>query len=124
MVLKMDDVDRYLSLLSNSFPGQMVLYLDDIVKVLATTKRSVEGLIQRKRFPFETRKIGGRVCVDILQVARYLASEQMGEASIPTPAVSKPKRTRTKTPPASTSQQGASNPPDRDRFAIRRRMDE
>lgn len=122
----MDDVDRYLNLLTNRFPDQMVLYLDDIVKVLSTTKRAVEGLIQRKSFPFETRKIGGRVCVDILQVARYLAGEQMGESSIPPPvATAKPKRQRAQPSPAKAQQQSASNPsPVHDRYAIRKKLAE
>jgi hypothetical protein len=85
LVIQMDDVDRYLTLLSSRFPDQMVLYLDDIVKVLATTKRAVEGLIQRRCFPFETRKVGGRLCVDIIQVARYLANEQSDVSSVTMP---------------------------------------
>lgn len=122
----MEDVDRYLALLTNRFPDQMVLYLDDIVKVLATTKRAVEGLIQRKSFPFETRKVGGRVCVDIVQVARYLAGEQMGDSSVPPPvAVTKTKRPRAKPTPAKAQQQGAPNPvPVHDRFAIRNKLAE
>ena len=122
----MEDVDRYLALLTNRFPDQMVLYLDDIVKVLATTKRAVEGLIQRKCFPFETRKIGGRVCVDIVQVARYLAGEQLGDSSVPQPiAATKTKRPRAQSTSAKAQQQGASkSAPIHDKFAIRNKLAE
>jgi len=103
------------------------LYLDDIVKVLATTKRSIEGLIQRKSFPFETKKIGGRICVDIVQVARYLASEQMGESSVPAP---KPKaraqRTSKQVSDAAQPVKSNSSAPSQQYgpYAIRQKLDE
>lgn len=90
----MDDLDRYLKLLREQFPDQLVLYLDDVAKVLGGSKRAIEGMLQRKTLPFATRKVGGRVVVDLVQVARYLAGvDEEEELSRPAQTLPPGKRT-------------------------------
>jgi hypothetical protein len=76
------DKDSYTRLLQGQFPGRVVLYVEDLVKILGKTKRALDGLIARKQLPFKIRKFGGRWCVDILQVAAWLAADAIFE---PTP---------------------------------------
>ena len=96
------DKDSYTRLLQGQFPGRVVLYVEDLVKILGKTKRALEGLIAREQLPFKIRKFGGRWCVDILQVAAWLASDAIFEPTYVAEGAPKPvKRDRPRKPTSS-----------------------
>lgn len=64
-----------LSHLQNQFSGQLVLYVDDLAKVLGKSDKAISNLIARKNLPFKIKNVGGQRCVDIFQVAQWLASD-------------------------------------------------
>ena len=70
------DFSVVLNHLQNQFSGQMVLYANDIAKVLGKSEKSVAHLIARGQLPFKVKMLGGMRCVDIFQVAQWLASDQ------------------------------------------------
>lgn len=81
------DTSFVLSHLQNQFSGQLVLYIDDIAKVLGKSDKAISNLIARKSLPFEIKKVGGSRCVDIFQVAQFLASDaEVGQQVVEKPA--------------------------------------
>jgi len=69
--------------LQNQFSGQLVLYVDDIAKVLGKSDKAISNLIARKALPFKVKTVGGLRCVDVFQVAQWLSSDQdMAEESV------------------------------------------
>jgi hypothetical protein len=81
--------------LQGMFPGRLVLYAPDLAKVLGLSERSLAHLIERGRFPFPVKTMGRRRCVDIFQVAEWLAANgDMPDQRAS--EVSKPKSARTK----------------------------
>jgi hypothetical protein len=57
------------------FSGQLVLYVDDLAQVLGKSPKAISNLIARKALPFKIKTVGGQRCVDIYQVAQWLASD-------------------------------------------------
>ncbi|MEO6973639.1 MAG: hypothetical protein ABI135_09510 [Rhodoferax sp.] len=81
--------------LQAQFPGQLVLYVDDVAKVLGKSKKAISNLIARKGLPFEIKTVGSHRCVDIFQVAQWLSSNPeivQETVSEPAPAPAKRKR--------------------------------
>jgi hypothetical protein len=96
------DLDSYVRLLQGQFPRRGVFYVEDLVNILGKTKRALEGLIARDQLPFKIKKIGGRWCVDILQLAAWLASDAIFEPTSVTEGAPKPvKRDRPRKPTGS-----------------------
>lgn len=69
------DVGLVLEHLRAQFKEQMVLYAGDLAKILNKSEKAVQQLISRGSLPFQVKSIGGRKCVDIFQVAKWLASD-------------------------------------------------
>lgn len=73
--------------LQQMFPGRLVLYAPDVAKILGISQRALAHLIERDRFPFSVKMVGNKRCVDIFQVAAWLASgngmpDQQGGESV------------------------------------------
>lgn len=68
-----DRLKIQLDRLDKMFPGQEVLYPEQIGQVLALSIKQQENLRARKLFPFTLRRIGKKVCADKLEVAEWLA---------------------------------------------------
>jgi hypothetical protein len=62
--------------LQNQFSGQMVLYVDDLAKVLGKSDKAISNLIARDALPFKVKFVGGLRCTDIFEVAQWLSSDQ------------------------------------------------
>lgn len=69
-----------LEYLTNRFAGQLVLYSAELAEVLGKSERALEHLIARGSLPFKMKKLGGRTCVDVFQVAKWLSSNDEFEA--------------------------------------------
>ncbi len=69
------DFSVVLNHLQSQFSGQLVLYVDDMAKVLGKSEKAIANLIARKSLPFKIKNVGGHRCVDIYQVAQWLASD-------------------------------------------------
>lgn len=61
--------------LQAQYPRQFVLYVRDLAEVLGRSEKAVSHLIARGNLPFAVKTLGGQRCVDIFQVAQWLASE-------------------------------------------------
>ena len=70
------DFSVVLTHLHNQFAGQLVLYVDDIAKVLGKSDKAISNLIARDALPFKVKTVGGLRCIDIFQVAQWLSSDQ------------------------------------------------
>ena len=71
------DFSVVLNHLQNQFSGQLVLYVDDIAKVLGKSDKAISNLIARDALPFKVKTVGGCLrCIDIFQVAQWLSSDQ------------------------------------------------
>jgi hypothetical protein len=68
------DFDFVLSDLRTQFPGQIVLYVNDIAKILGKSPKAIQNLIERKNLPFTVKLVGGLRCVDVYQVAQWATS--------------------------------------------------
>src|SRR5450756_1291023 len=68
------DGNQVIAHLQSQFSGQLVLYVDDIAKVLGKSDKAISNLIARKGLPFKIKTVGGLRCVDIFQVAQWLSS--------------------------------------------------
>ena len=79
--------------LQNQFSGSMVLYVDDIAKILGKSDKAVSNLIARDALPFKVKTVGGLRCVDIFQIAQWLSSDKgMAQESVaPNAEISPPK---------------------------------
>ncbi|MDD3676083.1 hypothetical protein [Thauera propionica] len=78
----MATVEEVRSDLERLYPGQLVLYAIDLAKVLGKTDKALAHLIADKQLPFELKKLGGKVCVDVYQVARWLATTDEDSSQI------------------------------------------
>jgi hypothetical protein len=61
--------------LQNQFSGSLVLYVDDIAKILGKSEKAVANLIARDALPFKVKTVGGKRCVDIFQIAQWFCSD-------------------------------------------------
>lgn len=61
--------------LQSQFPGQLVLYAPDLAQVLGKSEKALSHLISRGQLPFRVKSLGGKNCVDIFQVADWLATD-------------------------------------------------
>ena len=79
--------------LQNQFSGSMVLYVDDIAKILGKSDKAVSNLIARDALPFRVKTVGGKRCVDIFQIAQWFSSDvdMAQECVAPTAETSRPK---------------------------------
>jgi len=68
----------------------MVLYVDDIAKVLRKSKKAISELIARKDLPFEIKVVGRCRCIDIFQIAQWLASDARMAQQVVAPPVNVP----------------------------------
>lgn len=85
--------------LQNQFSGQLVLYVDDIAKVLGKSDKAVSNLIARKALPFKVKTVGGLRCVDVFQVAEWLSSDQaIAEETVAENANPPPSKGRSRPP--------------------------
>lgn len=69
------DISKVLKHLQAQFPGQLVLYVEDIAKILGKSSKATSNLISRNGLPFPIKKVGGLRCADIFQVAEWLAGD-------------------------------------------------
>ncbi len=60
--------------LQMQFAGQLVLYVPDMAKIFGKSEKAITSLISRDGLPFKVKFLGSRQCVDIFQVAGWLAS--------------------------------------------------
>lgn len=80
------DVNQVATDLRNQFSGQSVLYVNDLAMVLGKSEKAISNLMARRGLPFTVKFIGRRRCVDIFQVAQWLASDSgiIKDAMVPT----------------------------------------
>jgi hypothetical protein len=102
------DAQQVLQHLTSQFPGQLVLYVRDIATILGKSEKAVESLIARDGLPFRLKSLGGRRCVDIFQVAEWLALEDDSAEAVkskgskvdievvPKPSIKRPKQSPAK----------------------------
>lgn len=103
----MVSIEFALADLRSQFPGQFVLYGADLAKILGRSDRALEHLIDRDRLHFKVKTVGGRHCVDIYQVAQWLATDK-DEVQIPVQQDAWPKVRRPK--PWPVASHGATTP--------------
>lgn len=94
-------LEDHLKLLQSQYPGRVVLYADDIATILGKTKRSLDGLIARDGLPFRIKKLNGRWCTGILDVASWLSADNEAETAPASTAA--PVRKRKASPAAPSS---------------------
>lgn len=83
--------------LLGQYSGRLVLYVDDIAKVLGKSDKAISELISRDSLPFKVKMVGGLRCVDIFQVAQWLCSDpEIAQQSVAAPAVPKLAKPRSK----------------------------
>ena len=70
-----------LALLRAQYPGKFVLYCRDLAEILDRSEGSISHLLDRGSLPFRVKRVGRERCVDIVQVAQWLADR--GEESPP-----------------------------------------
>lgn len=92
------DAQQILAHLQSQFPGQLVLYIDDLALILGKSNTAIRHLIQRKRLPFQVKSIGGHLCVDVFQVAQWLAGTPEAAEEVVAPQVKAPKPAEVKAP--------------------------
>lgn len=108
------NIELVLGDLQRRFGAQLVLYPADLALIFGESEKALTNLMSRNALPFEVKWLGGRRCVDIYQIARWLAEDdaapkpevddtlvanagtraipapkKFGQASIPAPARSK-----------------------------------
>lgn len=88
----MTTAKQILQHLQSLYPGQLVLYPPQLAQVLGKSEKALSHLISRGNLPFEPKTIGGRNCVDIYQIAEWLASDSM-QASTPLDSIPSDKKT-------------------------------
>lgn len=91
------DFSVVLNHLQNQFSGQLVLYVDDIAKVLGKSDKAISNLIARDALPFKVKTVGGLRCIDIFQVAQWLSSDQdLADESVEADAKPSPPKFKSK----------------------------
>jgi hypothetical protein len=81
------DFEFVLKDLKEDFPGQRVLYVNHLAALLDKTECAIQGLLERGGLPFNVKMVGNHRCVDIYQVAQWLASAQEQENPLQKPNV-------------------------------------
>lgn len=81
---------QVLAHLQRMFPDRLVLYAEDLAQVLGKSRKAVTHLLSQDHLPFKVKHLGPERCIDIFQVAEWLASDaDVAEAvSVPEPALS------------------------------------
>ena len=69
------NVELVLQNLQTRFPGQLVLYVKDIAVLLGKSEKALANLISRGSLPFQVKLIGNLRCVDVYQIAQFLATD-------------------------------------------------
>lgn len=83
-----------LAMLQQMFPGQVVLNVDEIASLRIWGKRHIYNLSSAKKLPFKRLAVGD-LKVTLVEMARYLDSQQTGEVShVELPEKRKPGRPR------------------------------
>lgn len=83
-----------LSLLQQMFPGQVVLNVDEIASLGIWGKRHIYNLSSAKKLPFKRLAVGD-LKVTLVEMARYLDSQQTGASEVAEePVKRKPGRPR------------------------------
>ncbi len=68
------DAQQVLQHLQSQYPGQLVLYSPQVAAVLGKSEKALSHLIARGQLPFDPKVVGSRKCVDIFQLAEWLAT--------------------------------------------------
>lgn len=63
-----------LGYIQSQYPNQIVLYSDQLATILGKSQKALAHLIARGKLPFDPKRIGGKYCVDIFQIAEFLSS--------------------------------------------------
>lgn len=63
---------RHLPLLTQMFPGEILLNVEQIARCIKWSPGSIYNLVKSPKLPFKIERIGGRRCASILEVADYL----------------------------------------------------
>lgn len=81
---------QVLAHLHGLFPDRLVLYAEDLAQVLGKSRKAVTHLLSQDDLPFKVKRLGSERCIDIFQVAEWLASDaEVAEAvSAPEPTLS------------------------------------
>ena len=72
-----------LAFIQSLYPGQVVLYSDQLARLIGKTEKALSELINRGTLPFKPKLLGGRRCVDIFTVAEWLHTDGLREGAIP-----------------------------------------
>ncbi len=88
-----------LSYLQSQFAGQLVLYVDDLAKVLGKSPKAIAELISRNKLPFKIKMVGGLRCVDIFQIATWMsnvpgAAREAAQQALVAPSNGRPSKSR------------------------------
>ena len=83
-------IELVLSDLRARFGNSSVLYPPDLAVILGKSEKAMANLITRQALPFQVKMLAGRRCVDIYQIASWLA------ASAPVPEVVAPENANEK----------------------------
>ena len=80
---------QVLAHLQRLFPDRLVLYAGDLAQVLGKNRKAVTHLLSQDKLPFKVKCLGQERCVDIYQVAEWLASDadSTEAVSVPAPAL-------------------------------------
>jgi|GEM_PF-2328180 len=106
---------QVLAYLQGMFPDRLVLYAEDLAQVLGKSRKAVTHLLSQDDLPFKVKRLGSERCIDIFQVAEWLASDadvaevvsapslaaSVGGAPMASSAPASPKNHQTATSPAS-----------------------
>lgn len=79
------NAQQVLQHLQSQYPGQLVLYTPQIACLLGKSEKALSHLVTRGRLPFTPKVVGGRKCVDVFQVAEWLAASS-SDSQTPTPS--------------------------------------
>jgi len=79
-------VDQVLNDLRNRYGARLVLYSEDLALLLGASEEALASLINCQSLPFSIKMVGNRRCVDIYQIAQWLAHEGVASVAAPTEA--------------------------------------
>lgn len=65
---------RHLPLLNQMYPGTLLLDVDQIAGCISFSPGSIYNLLTDSKFPFKIKKLGGKRCASVIEVADYLDS--------------------------------------------------
>jgi hypothetical protein len=70
----MTPIEKYMSILQMTFPGQIALTLEQFCRVTGMTENSVRTLLSRGSLDLETIKPGKRRLIPFGEIAKFLAA--------------------------------------------------